>query len=203
MSNRWAVFLDRDGILNEPVLDRRSGRFESPYRSEDVRLVPGAIDAVRRLKALGASVAVCSNQPAAAKGEATLECLEAVHEEIVRQLADGGAEVDVWRYCHHHPAGIVPALGHPCDCRKPAPGMLLSAAATLDVPDLERCFMIGDSDVDVEAGRRAGCRTILVEQPRTAHRRAGAALPHVSVATVDEAAIIVEFEVIAREGLHA
>jgi D-glycero-D-manno-heptose 1,7-bisphosphate phosphatase len=84
--------------------------------------------------------------------------------------------IDDWRYCHHHPAGVVPALTGACDCRKPAPGMLVAAAAAHDLT-LARSWMVGDADTDVEAGRAAGCRTVLVEHPATPHRRSGASGP--------------------------
>ena len=92
------------------------------------------------------------------------------HEHVVRLLAESGVAIDDYRYCLHHPDALDPELARACDCRKPKPGMLLQAAAALDI-DLSRSWMIGDSDADAEAGRTAGCRTILVENPRSTHRR--------------------------------
>jgi D-glycero-D-manno-heptose 1,7-bisphosphate phosphatase len=85
------------------------------------------------------------------------------------------ARVDDARYCFHHPAGSDPELGRACDCRKPAPGLILQAADDLglDRRALERSWLIGDSDVDVAAGRAAGLRTVVVEHPPSAHRRGG------------------------------
>jgi D-glycero-D-manno-heptose 1,7-bisphosphate phosphatase len=176
MSAGRAVFLDRDGVINELVLNPATGRHESPYRPEDVALTPGAAEALRALRALGVHLAVVSNQPSASKGTATLEDLAAVHEAVVDRLAREGVAIDEYRYCFHHPDGADPALGRACDCRKPEPGLVLQAAAALGLDDgaLGRSWLIGDSDVDVEAGRRAGCRTVLVEDPRSAHRRHGA-----------------------------
>jgi D-glycero-D-manno-heptose 1,7-bisphosphate phosphatase len=172
-----AVFLDRDGVLNDVVVDAASGLPESPYRVEDVRLTGGAVEALRLFEELGLPLAVLSNQPAAAKGTHTREELAAVHAEVVRQLADAGIEIAVWRYCLHHPDGLDPELGRACDCRKPAPGMILDAAAELGLGALTSSWLIGDSDVDVAAGRAAGCRTILVEHAPTAHRRNGGHVP--------------------------
>jgi D-glycero-D-manno-heptose 1,7-bisphosphate phosphatase len=176
MSADRAVFLDRDGVLNQLVLNRRTGDHESPYRPEDVALTAGASQALRELRGLGVPLAVVSNQPSAAKGTATLEDLAAVHDAVVRLLAEEALEIDDWRYCFHHPAGADPELGRACDCRKPAPGLVLQAAEALGLDDaaLGRSWLIGDSDVDVQAGRAAGLRTVLVEDPRSAHRRAGA-----------------------------
>jgi D-glycero-D-manno-heptose 1,7-bisphosphate phosphatase len=176
MSADRAVFLDRDGVLNQLVLNPATGDHESPYRAEDVALAPGAAEALRLLRSLGVPLVVVSNQPSAAKGTADLAALAAVHDAVVARLADEGLAVDEVRYCFHHPAGTDRELGRACDCRKPAPGLILQAADALglDAAALERSWLIGDSDVDVEAGRAAGLRTVLVEDPRSAHRRFGA-----------------------------
>lgn len=171
-SSQWAIFLDRDGVINELVLHRASGRYESPLHPEDVKLTADAPDALHALRECDAPLVVVSNQPAAAKGAVGLEMLEAVHRAVERSLAAAGLHIDVFRYCFHHPDGTDAELGRPCDCRKPAPGLLLSAAAELGL-DLARSWMVGDSHVDIEAGCRAGCRTILVEEARSAHRRTG------------------------------
>lgn len=186
------MFLDRDGIINELVLNAATGDHESPYRPEDVALTEGAVEAIRALRALDVPVAVVSNQPAAAKGTAALEDLAAVHDAVIAKLSEAGVWVDDVRYCFHHPQGADPVLGRACDCRKPAPGLVLQAAAALgmDAAALARSWLIGDSDVDVEAGRRAGCRTVLVEEPRSSHRRHGA-MADSYAADVLEAALIV------------
>jgi D-glycero-D-manno-heptose 1,7-bisphosphate phosphatase len=168
-----AVFLDRDGVVNDLVPDAASGRFESPYSASDARLAPRAADGLRALALLGVPLVVVSNQPAAAKGAVKLTKLREVHEEIVRQLGVAGVHVDAFRYCFHHPDGVDPELGTVCECRKPAPGMVLDAARELGLSDLSSSWLIGDSDVDVLAGRAAGCSTILIEEPHSRHRRGG------------------------------
>jgi D-glycero-D-manno-heptose 1,7-bisphosphate phosphatase len=150
------------------VPDSQTGKPESPYRPEDVQLVPGAAEAIRELRDAGFLLVAASNQPGAAKGNATMEQLKAVHERVVELLAAEGAELDDWRYCFHHPDA-----DGPCSCRKPEPGMLLDAAAQHGI-DLSRSWMVGDADRDMEAGRSAGVRTVLVEHPGSAHRRKGA-----------------------------
>ena len=167
-----AVFLDRDGVIVELVWDDVDGSFEGPTVEDDVRLVVGAADAIRRIRSLDYRVVVVSNQPGAAKGKATRDDLRAAHERVARLLADQGVAVDDYRYCLHHPDATDPRLRGHCDCRKPRPGMLLGAASDLDI-DLSRSWMIGDSDIDAEAGREAGCRTILVDNPQSTHRRRG------------------------------
>jgi D-glycero-D-manno-heptose 1,7-bisphosphate phosphatase len=186
-----AAFLDRDGVLIDTPVDVTSGLPESAYVPEDVRLLPGVPAALRRLRELGLLLVVASNQPAAAKGTRTLEALHAVHERTVELLAAEGLELDDWRYCFHHPAGSDPVLGRPCDCRKPAPGLLLDAADDLGI-DLGSSWMIGDSSSDVTAGRAAGTRTILVEHPGSAHRRTTPARPTATVLDLPLAVDVIE-----------
>jgi D-glycero-D-manno-heptose 1,7-bisphosphate phosphatase len=159
-------------VLNETVRDPESGLSESPLDPEDVRLLPGAAKAARALATEGYSLVCVSNQPAAAKGKITLPELLAVHEQVVGLLAAEGVQLDAWRLCPHHPDGVVEELSGPCACRKPAPGMLLDAAAALAV-DLEASWMLGDTDSDVLAGQAAGCRSALIAYPGSAHKRAG------------------------------
>jgi D-glycero-D-manno-heptose 1,7-bisphosphate phosphatase len=170
--DRAAAFLDRDGVIVDLVPDPLTGTDESPYHPRDVRLLPDVPEALRALRDAGYVLVGVSNQPAAAKGNVALEQLHAVHERTVELLTAAGVWLDDWRYCFHHPEGTVPELTGPCDCRKPAPGMLLAAAEELGL-DLPRSWMVGDSDTDVIAGARAGCRTALVEHPGSPHRRGG------------------------------
>lgn len=181
----WAVFLDRDGVINEPVPHPTSGLPESPLRVEDVALTPGCVEALRLLHASGALLVVVSNQPSAAKGTASHADLDAVHAEISARLTAAGVAPDDWRYCRHHPQALSTSA-RACDCRKPRPGMILAAARDLEI-DLPASWMVGDSDADVGAGRSAGCHTILVEHPGSAHRR-GAETPDVVVGTILDAA---------------
>jgi D-glycero-D-manno-heptose 1,7-bisphosphate phosphatase len=170
MSGARAVFLDRDGVLNELVRDPVSGTPESPLQVQDVRLIGGAAAAVRSLGEAGLMLVCVSNQPAAAKDKVSVEGLLAVHERVAGLLAEQGAPLDASRLCLHHPEGVVPELSGVCACRKPAAGMLLDAAEALGVV-LEHSWMVGDTDTDVAAGRAAGCRTVLIEYPGSAHKR--------------------------------
>lgn len=165
-----AAFLDRDGVLNELVLDPDSGNPESPLRIEDVRLVPGAAVAAARLQRAGYVLVCVSNQPAAAKGKVTLAQLLAVHRHVTHLLACEGVTLAASRLCVHHPHGLVPELTGWCPCRKPAPGMLVDAAHALGL-DLGGSWMVGDTDADISAGTAAGCRTLLVRNPASTHKR--------------------------------
>jgi D-glycero-D-manno-heptose 1,7-bisphosphate phosphatase len=186
---RRAVFLDRDGVLTELVPDPSSGLPESPLRAKDVRLVAGAAAAAGRLRAAGYLLAVVSNQPAAAKGAVPVERLYDVHRHALDLLAAEGVCVDAWRLCLHHPDGVVPSLSGSCDCRKPAPGMLLDAGRELGA-DMASSWMVGDTDADVEAGRAAGCRTVLIDNSGSAHKRSTVAAPDLRAADLKDVAAL-------------
>jgi D-glycero-D-manno-heptose 1,7-bisphosphate phosphatase len=170
LTGRPAVFLDRDGVLNELVRDPHSGNDESPLRVPDVRIVPGAAAALVELKASGFVLVCVTNQPAAAKARTSLGELEAIQRRVAELLAAEGARLDGWYACFHHPDGVLAELSGPCDCRKPAPGMLLEAARDLGL-DTTRSWMFGDTDTDMQAGRAAGCRTGLIENSSSSHKR--------------------------------
>jgi D-glycero-D-manno-heptose 1,7-bisphosphate phosphatase len=173
-AGRPAIFLDRDGVLNELVLDPDSGGGESPLRVADVRLIPGAAVAVSLLRAHGYALVCVTNQPAAAKVKASVSELQAIQRRVGDLLAAQGAQLDGWRMCLHHPEGVVSELSGRCDCRKPAPGMLLDAASELGL-DLSRSWLFGDTEADMLAGRAAGCRSALIEHPSSTHKRSNEA----------------------------
>lgn len=145
---RRAVFLDRDGTLNVEV--------NYLHRIEDLVLVPGATEAIRTLNQAGYLVLVVTNQAGIARGYYDETALHRLHDHLAEVLAASGARLDGIYFCPHHPD-----FGNPCDCRKPAPGMLLRAAAEHNL-DLQQCWLVGDSAGDIGAGRAAGCRTLLV-----------------------------------------
>ena len=152
--NTPAVFLDRDGTLMEEV-----HYCADPSR---VKLFPGAAEALRRLKAAGFRVVIVTNQSGIGRGLITPAQYEAVHAELLRQIADGGGgdsgsggqPVDAAYFCPDAPPAFSPR-------RKPEPGMILEAARDLRL-DVARSWMVGDKTADIECGRRAGARTILV-----------------------------------------
>lgn len=148
------VFLDKDGTLIKDV----------PYNidPEKICLEPGAARGLRRLAQAGYHFVVVSNQSGVARGYFKEEALGAVSarlDELVRQAA--GVGLEGFYYCPHHPEGSVAEYALECDCRKPQPGLLLKAADELEI-DLSRAWMVGDILNDIEAGKRAGCRAILV-----------------------------------------
>ena len=145
-----AVFLDRDGVINEEVNFLR--------RPEQIRLIPGSARAIARLKAAGFKVIVISNQSVIARGYVTRRGLAKIHARLRRELKKSGARLDAIYYCPHHPR-VGARLR--CRCRKPKIGMLEDAARRFRL-DLAECFMVGDTTVDLKTARKAGCAAILV-----------------------------------------
>jgi D-glycero-D-manno-heptose 1,7-bisphosphate phosphatase len=152
MSGIPAMFFDRDGVIIENA--------HYLARLSDIRPIRGAAAAIRRLNMSGIPVVVITNQSGVARGYFPESFVRETHSYLNELFAREDARVDAWYYCPHHPEH-----GLDCDCRKPKPGMLLSAAREMNL-DLSRSWLIGDNLTDCEAGAAAGCRTILV---RTGH----------------------------------
>lgn len=140
-----AVFIDRDGTVNRDVL----------YCScpEDFELLPDVAEGISLLNKHGFKVIVVTNQSGIARGYFTEQTLAKVHDKMRGDLAKYNARIDAIYYCPHHPDDN-------CECRKPQPKMLFRAASELDI-DLRQSYVIGDSDMDVEMGRRAGCKAAI------------------------------------------
>jgi D-glycero-D-manno-heptose 1,7-bisphosphate phosphatase len=185
---RAGAFLDRDGVLNALVDDPVSGVAESPLNVAEVSLIPGAAAAAACLARAGFVLVCVSNQPAAAKGKVSVAQLCAVHARVTELLAQEGVRLAASRLCLHHEQGVIPALSGPCACRKPAPGMLLEAAATFGL-DLTSSWMVGDTDADIAAGKAAGCKTLLISYSGSVHKRLRRVKPDV---TADSLAAAVE-----------
>lgn len=149
-----AIFLDRDGTLVHPR--------HYPARPADLFLYSGIGPELRRLQLAGFQLIVVTNQSGLARGYFGAADLDRMHAHLAHELAQLDVRIDAIYHCPHHPAGIIPALAVECDCRKPQPGMLLRAAAERGI-DLRRSWIVGDILDDVEAGKRAGCRAVLVD----------------------------------------
>ncbi len=152
--NHKAVFLDKDGTLVENI----------PYNVDptQIRLVDGAIDGVRRLHAAGYRIFIVSNQSGIARGLFPAEAMLGVQACLDSLLADAQVPLAGFYYCPHHPEGRLPEYTIECFCRKPRPGMLFQAARDHGI-NLADSWMVGDILDDIEAGRRAGCNTVLIE----------------------------------------
>lgn len=146
--SRPAVFLDRDGVI---VVD-----VGYPHRDEDLALIRGAAAAIRRWNDQGRPVVVVTNQSGVARGLFTLERMEGFNALMIARLAEAGARIDAVYACPFHAEAVEDRWRHPDHPdRKPNPGMILKAAADLDL-DLSRSVLIGDREADMEAARRAG-----------------------------------------------
>ena len=159
-----AVFLDRDGVINEMVYNPEFGTVDSPLNPKEFKLIEGIAKAIKLFKKIGFLIIVVSNQPAVAKGKMSLELLEKIEKKMKRELAEERAHLDGIYYCLHHPDASqvkVKKYLKNCDCRKPKSGLLLKAAKDLGL-NLKKSFMIGDGLTDIEAGGRAGCKTIFL-----------------------------------------
>lgn len=180
------VAFDRDGVINELWRNPDLGLVDSPLIPEQVRLTAQAVDAIAHLNRRGIACVVVSNQPAVAKGKTSRRNLDAVTEEIRRQLRDNGAQIDDFYYCLHHPGATVADLRIDCGCRKPKPGLLLRACADLGVPPSSSWF-VGDTPTDVQAGTAAGIRTVWIGAVRcdVCPGRNGPAPDHIATDLLD------------------
>lgn len=147
-----AVFIDRDGVINQTAVVR--GKPYPPSSLDQLHILPGVSQAITDLKKAGFRTIVATNQPDVATGKQKREVVEAMHQQLQDALG-----VDDIFVCYH-------VDQDQCDCRKPRPGMLLDGARRWNI-DLTRSFMIGDRWRDIDAGRHAGCRTIWVKGPES------------------------------------
>jgi len=144
---RRAVFLDRDGVINQNRPDYVKSWAEFAF-------LPGVFAPLRRLAESDFAVVVISNQSAVGRGLLARQDLEEIHRQMIREIEAAGGRIDAIEVCPHHPAAG-------CTCRKPQPGLLRQAAVSLDL-DLTRSFLVGDARSDVEAALRAGCVPVMV-----------------------------------------
>ena len=148
-----AVFLDRDGTIN---VDKHY-----LHKIEDFEFIPGALQAIKKLKNAGYLVVVVTNQSGVARGYFNMDDVTRLHGHIQQELAGAGTGIDAFYVCPHHLEKGLGEFRKECDCRKGRPGLLFQASADLDI-DLKRSFMVGDKIADIEAGENAGCQPILV-----------------------------------------
>ncbi len=149
-----AVFLDKDGTLIEDI----------PYNvdPERIKFMPGALSGLERLQTYGFRLVVVSNQAGVARGKFREADVDAVAQRLRDLASAAGIHLSGFYFCPHDQRGVVSPYARECNCRKPAPGLVLRAATELDL-DTKRSWLVGDILDDVEAGRRAGCRTILID----------------------------------------
>jgi D-glycero-D-manno-heptose 1,7-bisphosphate phosphatase len=170
---RRAVFLDRDGVLNRVVV--RNGKPHPPSSPKDFELYNDVIDECAALKAASFLLVVITNQPDVGRGVQSREAVEAMHLKLQSALPS----LDRIEICYHGGE----RYGQPCDCRKPRPGLILRAAAELNI-DLKESYVIGDRWRDIDCARAAGCRAIFIDRGYKEKLRQA---PDVTVANFKEA----------------
>jgi D-glycero-D-manno-heptose 1,7-bisphosphate phosphatase len=156
-----AVFLDRDGVINELIYYAEHGIVDAPFTPAQMKVLPGVPAALQELKKLGYRLVIVSNQPGIAKGFFSEGTFAQISRAMHAQLNGAGKLIDAEYYCFHHPQSKLEKYRRDCRCRKPGPGAIIQAAAELDL-ELRSCWMLGDGVTDIQAGSKAGCRTILI-----------------------------------------
>lgn len=178
---RPGVFLDRDGTINEEL--------GYVHTADRFILLPGVVEAIRRLNHERIPVVVVTNQSGIGRGMYSEDEMHSLHRHLDLLLEDGGAWIDGYLFCPHHPTDARPPYRRECDCRKPAPGLLREGAERFGL-DLGKSFMVGDKRGDMDAARAAGCHPVLV---RTGHGRAEESRIGSGVAVVDDLPAAVDY----------
>jgi D-glycero-D-manno-heptose 1,7-bisphosphate phosphatase len=163
---KQAVFFDRDGVINDLVLNPITNEYEPPHSPEELVLIPEIIPILSSLQNAGYILFLVSNQPDYAKGKNTLEQIQTVHKKLDQIFIGVGIQFKEYYYCYHHPQGIVREYSFACECRKPKPYFLIRASIAHGI-DLSKSWMIGDRDSDIECGKAAGTQTILIANPHS------------------------------------
>jgi D-glycero-D-manno-heptose 1,7-bisphosphate phosphatase len=188
-----AVFLDRDGVINELIFNEKTGEFEPPHLAEELKLYDFSIKALKKISEKGFKLFLISNQPDYAKGKADLENIQAVHEELHNILIFHGIVFEKYFYCYHHPEGIHPGYAKECDCRKPKPFFILNAINEFNL-DKKNIWIVGDRDTDILCGLNAGIKTILIKNKLSANYQ-GRVKPDFTANDLKEASdIIINFK---------
>lgn len=160
MKKNKAVFLDRDGVINEIVVHAELGTIDSPSKASEFVLKKGIAELIRKIRNAGYKIIVVTNQPGLAKKKYTVKIFNEIDRKMKELLQAEKAEIDAIYYCLHHPEAKDKKYKKICDCRKPEPGLLLSAKKDFSI-DMKKSYIIGDSWSDIAAGKKAGCKTIL------------------------------------------
>jgi D-glycero-D-manno-heptose 1,7-bisphosphate phosphatase len=197
---RRGVLLDRDGTLIDFHRDVELGAVVSAFHPDQIRLLPGVVSGLQALADAGFTLAIATNQPGAAKGQIPWSAIERTNRALCERLHEAGVTIAAVAVCGHHPEGGEggdPTWIRACDCRKPAPGLLQQLAAELDL-DPATSFMIGDTEVDVEAARRAGMRPAWLRDDRRCELCPGRALPPFATSKAPAVLMAARFDLLAQ-----
>jgi len=156
-----AVFLDRDGVINELVYHQEQEVIDSPFTIGQFKIIKAVPESLKKIQSTGYLLILVSNQPGVAKGQMSMAVFNKIKDKMNAELARAGVKLDAEYYCFHHPESKILKYKVDCNCRKPKPGMLLQASRDLHI-DLEKSYMVGDNISDIKAGKDAGCYTVLI-----------------------------------------
>lgn len=184
-----AVFLDRDGVINELVYNENTGEFEPPHVPLDLHIFPYAVESLKNLSNENYTLFLVSNQPDFAKGKTSLENLKSVHSVLHKIILENGVEFKEYFYCYHHPDGVVAKYTKRCQCRKPNPYFLQKAEKKYSI-NLKRSWLIGDRDTDIQMAEECGVKSILLNYKHSAEYR-GNSNPDYQAANLHDAVNII------------
>jgi D-glycero-D-manno-heptose 1,7-bisphosphate phosphatase len=187
-----AVFLDRDGVLNDMPLNPQTRAYESPHTLEDLKIYPEVFPALKDLQKQF-KLFIVSNQPSAAKGKVSLEMLNEISSKFAGMLSGRKISVEEYYYCFHR-------AEDKCECRKPSPFFLKKASQEHDI-DLKSSWMVGDRDTDIQCGQNAGCKTVLIENPISKDHQ-GKSVPTAKVKNISDAAKYILSKASGATGPH-
>jgi D-glycero-D-manno-heptose 1,7-bisphosphate phosphatase len=156
-----AVFIDRDGVINEMVYFQEHGFVDSPFKASQLELLNGVPKAISILNSLGFKVIIISNQPGIAKGKFSEKEFELIRKKMHKEIKKHGAFVDDEFYCFHHPDSKIKKLKMICSCRKPKTGLMEDAVAKHNI-DIQNSYFVGDGIVDMLAAKKMKCKSIFV-----------------------------------------
>lgn len=156
-----AIFLDRDGVINELIYFPEAGVVDTPININQVKLVFGIDQLILQAKRQGFLIIVISNQPAIGLGKLEKKDFELIDQQIKKKLLEKNAQSDAFYYCFHHPFAKLEKYKKICDCRKPKIALFKKAAKEFNI-DLSQSWMVGDGVDDIKAGKGAECKTILL-----------------------------------------
>ena len=184
-----AIFFDRDGVINELILNPKTNEYESPHEPKELKLISDSLDSIKKLQNAGYFVFIVSNQPSFAKGKTTLDKIEKIHSNLLARASKYGITFKECYYCYHHPLGIVSEYSGECKCRKPKPYFINKAKKDYGL-DLNNSWMIGDQDSDIECGKNAGVKTLLILNKHSSSKR-GFISPDYSINKLSESINII------------
>jgi D-glycero-D-manno-heptose 1,7-bisphosphate phosphatase len=184
-----AIFLDRDGVLNELLFNQQSMEYEPPRTIDDINIKPKIFICLENLQKAGFELFIVSNQPDYAKGKVSFETIFSIRNEFQNIMELNGIFFRDYYYCYHHPRGIIADYSFECQCRKPKPFFLIKAQQNYGI-DLNTSWMIGDRDDDILCGQAAGTKTILINEP-CSRTYQGHSKPDFIVNTFEQATFII------------